>query len=159
MDNKFFCAHGGVNKGVLNNMTVLKDIQRPYVIRTAGDSSWGSQEDLIMQIVWSYAKDGTEVEWYSDTISKPYYNLDYVQQFLTNNNLKCLVHGHDHKNKHIFNDPREICVCTNPLNWYNSSNNKPVGLIEIRNNTLKLLTYDYENLSDSPKTEITQRYT
>ena len=159
VDNTFFCAHGGVNKGVLNNMTVLKDIQRPYVIKNDGaHNGWPAESDLAMQIVWSYAKDDIGVEWYDDAISYPCYNLDYVEQFLKNNNLKCLIHGHAHKNENIFKNSREICVCTNPLNWYIPSDNKPVSLIEIQNNTLKLLTYDYTNLSGSPETKITQSY-
>lgn len=161
VDNTFFCAHGGVNKGVLADVKVLKDIQRPYVICAYGDSYWGSQNDLAMQIVWSYPKDEMDMlsgsYWYGDS-GQGSYNLDYVRQFLTNNNLKCLIHGHNHENTHTFNDPREICVCTNPLNWYNPTNNKPVGLIEIQNNTLKLLTYDYTHLSGSPTPAISHDY-
>lgn len=161
VDNTFFCAHGGVNEGVLNNMTVLKDIQRPYVICTAEDPSWGSQNDLAMQIVWSYPKDEMDMlsgpYWYGDSVQGSY-NLDYVQQFLTNNNLKCLIHGHAHKNTHTFNDPREICVCTNPLNWRNTSTNKPVGLIEIQGTRLELRTYTYPSLEKSSQAEITHEY-
>ena len=166
VDNTFFCAHGGVNKGVLTNMNVLKNIQRPYVICIEGDQSWGLQNDLAMQIVWSYpvGEMGVIPDSYWDGDSgRGFYKLDYVQQFLENNNLKCLVHGHYHKNENTFKNSREICVCTNPKNWKNHLGqtviqNLPVGLIEIQNNTLKLLTYDYTDLSGSPKTKITQSY-
>ena len=126
VDNTFFCAHGGVNEGVLNNMTVLKDIQRPYVICTAEDPSWGSQNDLAMQIVWSYPKDEMDMlsgpYWYGDSVQGSY-NLDYVQQFLTNNNLKCLIHGHAHKNENTFKNSFAIFEFKNPyLSLYSKLN-------------------------------------
>ena len=161
VDNKFFCAHGGVNEGVLADVKVLKNIQRPYVICAYGDSNWDTRNDLAMQIVWSYPKNEMVMlsgsYWYGNS-GRGFYNLDYVEQFLKNNNLKCLIHGHAHKNENTFKNSQEICVCTNPVSWHRGLDNKSIGLIEIQNNTLKLLTYDYTDLSGSPTPAISHNY-
>ncbi len=149
VDDKFVCTHAGF--GPSGTIDWAREQKKPlkYDISYRDSTYSDALEDLLC-IRASENITGEATAGYSYGVS----SLDDILK----GDLKCLIHGHNHENKHTFNGSREICVCTNPLNWYDTSTNKPVGLIEIQNNTLKLLTYDYKNLSGSPKTKITQSY-
>jgi len=154
VDNKFVCTHAGF--GPSGTIDWARKQKKPlkYDISYRDSTYSDALEDLLC-IRASETITGEATAGYSYGVS----SLDDILK----GDLKCLIHGHNHGNTHTFNDPREICVCTNPLNWANRLGqhvirNLPVGLIEIQNNTLKLLTYDYKNLSGSPETKITQSY-
>lgn len=150
VDNKFVCTHAGFGPSGTIDWARQQEKPLKYDIAYKQQSTFNDALENLLCIRADEKITREEKTEYSYGVS----SLDDILK----GDLKFLIHGHNHKNKHTFNDPREICVCTNPLNWYNPSNNEPVGLIEIQNNTLKLLTYDYTKLSGSPTPAISHDY-
>ena len=157
VDDKFVCTHAGFGPSGTINWARQQKKPLKYDIDYRAKSTYSATLEELLTIRANKTLSSTYMDTYGYGVADKYGVL-FLSDILKGD-LKCLIHGHNHENTNTFNDPREICVCTNPLNWRNTTTNTPVGLIEIQNNTLKLLTYDYENLSGFPKTEINQSYT
>lgn len=148
VDNKFVCTHAGF--GPSGTIDWAREQKKPlkYDIDYRQESTFSDALEDLLCIRANENITGQATAGYS-------YGVSSLNDILKGD-LKCLIHGHNHDNKHTFNAPREICVCTNPLNWYVKPKNAPVGLIEIQNDTLKLLIYTYDpekNKSEWVETE------
>ncbi|MBQ3092675.1 MAG: serine/threonine protein phosphatase [Clostridia bacterium] len=163
VDDKFVCTHAGF--GPSGTIDWARQQKKPlkYDIDSRTNSTYTYNRPLeeLLIIRADKSLDSTYMDTYDCGVVDKYgvSSLDGIVK----DNLKCLIHGHNHENTRTFGNPREICVCTNPINWsYRFGprviRNLPVGLIEIQNNRLELRTYTYPSLEKSSQAGITHDY-
>ena len=156
VDDKFVCTHAGF--GPFGTIDWARQQKKPlkYDINYQAKSTYSDALEDLLCIRANENITGQATAGY-------FYGASSLDDILKGG-LQCLIHGHNHDNKHTFNDPREICVCTNPINWANKFGgprvirNLPVGLIEIQDNRLELRTYTYPSLEKSSQAGITHEY-
>lgn len=82
--NKFFCVHGGLSP-YLDNLDDVKQIERPI----------GVHEDwLLSDLLWTDPKSDIEGWGPSSRGDTKTWGLNIAEYFLKQNNLKCIVRGH-----------------------------------------------------------------
>ena len=166
VNNTFYCVHGGINPKV--PLSTLRRLDKDLLWNQNGINTEVERrgrglyipytnEFAIYSALWGIPENGNYYRDWTSVDGKPHYSPNCVNKFLNEAGLKCLVHGHNHKNEVDFENQKSVSVRTNPMNWKGQVNNKSVGLVEIKNNHLTLQKYTYPKL-ETLKSKIVDKY-